>query len=74
MCSNGYVNCDKKHFRIVYLILLNCRFKNRLTTYKLLHQVSICRCNDLLVVKSTYQPLNRLKLSPYNDLVSYKSL
>ena len=31
MCSTGYVNCEKIHFRIIYLTLLNCRFKNRLS-------------------------------------------
>ena len=31
MCSTGYVNCDKIHFRIVHLTLLNCRFKNSLS-------------------------------------------
>ena len=41
MCSNGYVNCDKKHFRIVYPALLNCKFKNRLTGETKLYKFSL---------------------------------
>ena len=69
MCSNGYVNCDKIHFRIVYLTLINCRFKNKFSYIGL---VWIGQNIFLSVYPICTKALNRQKhfLSRYNDFIS----